>query len=549
MYEAFFSLEDSPFVLTPDPRFLFRSKSHHGILASLLYGITSQKGLMALFGDVGSGKTTLCRALLRELPKEIQSALVLNPHLSDAELVGAILDDLGVERQGSTKGELMTLLSNYLLAAGAGGKTVVVILDEAQQMSVEALEQIRILSNLETPTRKLLQMVLVGQPELEEKLQRRELRQLDQRIGIRCYLRPLSKQETFRYIEHRLRVAGLVGALPFTRGALSAIYQYSRGIPRVINLASDRGLTAGYTARARFITASMVRTAIRNLEGLRRRPLARSWRVALAAGLLGAVLAGGAGAVYWSGWPNGPIRFGGGPSVQAPTRSPELAVTIPASLSPREQAPRPDGARNLMAQLLKLWRVNEDLSDGVITAWPVAANGSPEVPAIAARYQLAATFLPETTLAELRAIALPALVELNDPLGRRLHLLRWIERDALVLLAPSGEEVRHTFESVEPLWTRAAWVLWRNMDQLPLDPMQEMTPTVLATVALRLHKLGHLTAPLPSRYEGRLQQAVRDFQRDVGLPDDGIVGPRTTLALSRVVGGKFNPTFAEVPSR
>ena len=194
MYEAYYSLEDPPFVLTPDPRFLLRSKGHHEILATLLYGITSQKGLMALVGDVGTGKTTLCRALLRELPDNVQSALVLNPHLSDADLIGTILDDLGVERRGTTKGELMATLSQYLLAAGSEGKTVLVIVDEAQQMSVESLEQIRILSNLETATRKLLQILLVGQPELEEKLKLNELRQLDQRIGIRSYLQPLPRK-------------------------------------------------------------------------------------------------------------------------------------------------------------------------------------------------------------------------------------------------------------------------------------------------------------------------------------------------------------------
>jgi len=151
MYEAYYSLEDPPFVLTPDPRFLLRSKGHHEILATLLYGITSQKGLMALVGDVGTGKTTLCRALLRELPDSVQSALVLNPHLSDADLIGTILDDLGVERRGATKGELMAALSQYLLATGSEGKTVLVIVDEAQQMGVESLEQIRILSTSRPP--------------------------------------------------------------------------------------------------------------------------------------------------------------------------------------------------------------------------------------------------------------------------------------------------------------------------------------------------------------------------------------------------------------
>ena len=277
MYEAFFSLEDAPFVLTPDPRFLLRSKGHHEILSTLLYGITSQKGLMALIGDVGTGKTTLCRALLRELPETVQSALVLNPHLSDTELLGAILDDLGIERRGTTKGELMTVLSQHLLAAGEQGKTVVVILDEAQQMGVEALEQIRILSTLETATRKLLQIVLAGQPELEEKLKRRELRQLDQRISIRCYLKPLSKRDTFRYVEHRMRIAGLPGALPFTRSALNRIYGFSGGIPRVINMVCDRALMAAYSARAREVAPGLIRNAIRNIEGQSGR---KRWRAA-----------------------------------------------------------------------------------------------------------------------------------------------------------------------------------------------------------------------------------------------------------------------------
>ena len=389
MYEAFFNLEDSPFSLTPDPRFLFRSKGHHGVLSTLVYGITSQKGVMALIGDVGTGKTTLCWALMRELPEHVQSALVLNPHLSDSELLAAILHDLGVEHGGATKGELMAALHNFLLGAGGEGKTVVVILDEAQRMSVRALEQIRILSNLETPKRKLLQIVLVGQPELEEKLKRRELRQVDQRIGIRCSLRPLSKRETFRYIEHRLRVAGLVGTLPFRPGALSRIYRYSRGIPRVINQLSDRVLAVGCSFRAREITAAMVKTAIEHLEGTRRRRRARDWRPALAACLIGALLLSGMAAIFWRG---------------------RLAVGAAASVTAR--AGLPSGA----------------------------------------------TFLPRTTLAELRAMALPAVLELNEPSGPRSYLLQRITDDAIFLVTPSGQEVRHTPNGLEPLWTHSAWV-------------------------------------------------------------------------------------------
>src|SRR5207245_9213967 len=197
MYEPFSGLVSSPFGLTPNPRFLFRSSVHHEILSLLLYGVTTSKGVMLLLGDVGTGKTTLCRALLRELPAEAESVLVLNPHLSETELVGAILDDLGLVRRGSTKGALMTVLSHHLLAAGGEGKTVVVVIDEAQQMSVGALEQVRILSTLEAQDRKLLQIGLAGQPELEAMLARPALDTPEQGDAVRRRRAPLSDRHTF----------------------------------------------------------------------------------------------------------------------------------------------------------------------------------------------------------------------------------------------------------------------------------------------------------------------------------------------------------------
>jgi general secretion pathway protein A len=617
VYEAFFSLEDSPFVLTPDPRFLLRSKGHHEILGTLLYGITSQKGLMALIGDVGTGKTTLCRALLRELPKEVQSALVLNPHLSDAELIGTILDDLGIERRGTTKGELMTELSQHLLAAGSEGKTVVVILDEAQQMSVEALEQIRILSTLETATRKLLQIVLVGQPELEEKLARRELRQLDQRIGIRCHLKPLTRKDTLRYIEHRLRIAGLPGALPFTRPAMARIFRYSRGIPRVINLVCDRALMAAFSARAREVSPVTVRRAIRNLEGETRRRrrlrrpqlpwgrMARTAAMATAAGVV--LLAGVAAAGYWNGrgglFPSSPVaKFpspgvalsvpGAAPAgtrpsppaqaavrasapapvVQAPVAAalpgpavqPAVATAAPAPQAPPTKAPAPpipppvappaqkpeamqplprEATQALVVQLLRLWGVHDDFSPAALAAWPRSVDGRLDLTAVAGRYQLAVTELPATTLPELQAIGLPTILEVRDRNGTRGLLLRRMGGDSATLLTPAGEEIRFSQASLDGAWTRSAWFIWRNVDQVPSDPHQELNPIVLATLAVRLHKLGHLSPPLPAGNTDRFQQGVRRFQKAIGLEEDGIVGPRTTLALSRVIGGRFSPTI------
>jgi general secretion pathway protein A len=572
VYEAFFSLEDAPFVLTPDPRFLLRSKGHHEVLSTLIYGITSQKGLMALIGDVGTGKTVLCRALLRELPKEVRSALVLNPYLSDAELLGAILDDLGVERRGSTKGELMNVLSQYLLSAGSEGKTVVVILDEAQQMSIDALEQIRILSTLETATRKLLQIVLVGQPELEEKLERRELRQLDQRIGIRCYLRPLSRKETFRYIEHRLRIAGLPGPMPFARGALMRIYAYSRGIPRVINLVCDRALTAAFSARAREVTSALVKAAVRNLEGespRRRRGAGLAHRLTVgklgrvAATVAGVLLVGAvATAGYRSVWNPGTLHFlprsvSSAPPAQQSTVSPSAGALATSMSTPSDAPARAPGAsraepvassrgglKGLLASALTLWGVNEDLSDQAIAAWPLGSDGTPDVPAIAARYQLSATRLPETTLDELRAINLPAILEMNDGSATPVYLLSRLDGTLATLTLPSGEQRQVPVEELDGSWAHSSWVIWRNVDMLPVDPVHELTPIVVATLALRLQKLGLLDPPMPTGNTERFQGAVRRFQSSTGLTQDGIVGPRTTLALSRVVAGRFGPTLA-----
>jgi len=590
MYEAYYSLEYPPFVLTPDPRFLLRSKGHHEILGALLYGITSQKGLMALVGDVGTGKTTLCRALLRDLPDNVQSALLLNPHLSDVDLIATLLDDLGVERRGSTKGELMATLSQHLLATGSEGKTVLVIVDEAQQMSVECLEQVRILSNLETPTRKLLQILLVGQPELEAKLRLNELRQLDQRIGIRCYLKPLPRKETYRYVEHRMRIAGLPGALPFTRGSLAQIYKFSRGIPRVINLVCDRALMAGYSNRVREITPSLVASAARNLEGGRhgRHRYTRVWtggrslrRAVLVTGLAIALLAVGGGAAGYLGlWrvdglraavrstslqPAAPMVAAASappaPSVSAAALAPVVPTasmtpdpaSAPASVSAAaataariEGSTALDTQRQLMTQLLAIWGVPDATWGKAVPPWPLKADGSLDVAGVAARYQLVATYVPAMTLSDLRSIGLPALLELADAPAGRPHLLRWIGRETATLVSPSGEEARFALNTLDPAWTRAAWIVWRNVDQLPVDPREDMTPAALSTIALRLQKLGYLSAPTPSSYDGRFQQAVRRFQRAVGeLHEDGVVGPRTVMALSRVAGGRSSPSIVE----
>ncbi len=269
MYLSFYGLTEKPFNLTPDVHFLFPSKIHREALVHLLFGIDNHKGFILLSGEVGSGKTTLCRTLLKEMKRNTEVAFVINPFLSELELIKTINEDLGIQTTGKTKKELIDELNKFLLDVKNTDRNVVIIIDEAQNLPLPVLEEIRILGNLETEKEKLLQIVLVGQPELRKTLRSPQLKQLNQRIAVRCHLRALTKQELEHYIYHRLQVAGSDGNITFTRGAISRIYQYSSGIPRLINVICDHCLLAGYVENTKNITASIVRRAVKEISGSR----------------------------------------------------------------------------------------------------------------------------------------------------------------------------------------------------------------------------------------------------------------------------------------
>lgn len=268
MYEEFFGLKEKPFNLTPDPRFFFLSENHRGAFEHLLYGIKEREGFILITGEVGAGKTTLCRALINKIESQsTDSALILNPMFSGQELLQCILSDFGIQTKATTKKELLDELNQFLLNQQAANRNSILIIDEAQNLPLPVLEEIRILSNLETEKEKLLQIILMGQVELKEKLSLPRLRQLNQRISIRYHLQPLGRDEAPRYIQHRLTVAGSSGDIHFTPGALREIYRYSQGIPRLINLASDRALLAGYAEQSREIQRQTVMKGLKSLEG------------------------------------------------------------------------------------------------------------------------------------------------------------------------------------------------------------------------------------------------------------------------------------------
>src|SRR5687768_8582976 len=261
MYLEHYGLNEPPFSITPDPRFVYLSERHRDALAHLLYGVGQGGGggFVQLTGEVGTGKTTLCRLLLEQLPENARVALVLNPKLSPIELLETICEELHIEigqRRGSLK-SLVDALNIYLLEAYAQGLRVVLIIDEAQNLSTEALEQVRLLTNLETATQKLLQIILLGQPELRDMLARPELRQLAQRITARYHLTPLSAAETEAYLRHRYAIAGGL-RFPFNRAAVKRIHAHSGGVPRLTNVIAERSLLAGYAHEQAVLDARMV---------------------------------------------------------------------------------------------------------------------------------------------------------------------------------------------------------------------------------------------------------------------------------------------------
>jgi general secretion pathway protein A len=268
MYEEFYGLKEKPFNLTPDPRFFFLSENHRVAFQHLLYGIKEKEGFILITGEVGAGKTTLCRVLIDKVESSTTDcALILNPMFSGQELLQSILSDFGIQSQATTKKELVDDLNRFLLSQQAANRNSILIIDEAQNFPLPVLEEIRILSNLDTEKEKLLQIILMGQIELKEKLSLPRLRQLNQRISIRYHLQTLGKEEVPRYIQHRLTVAGSSGDIHFAPGALREIYHYSQGIPRLINLASDRALLAGYVQQIRHIKREVVIRGLKSLEG------------------------------------------------------------------------------------------------------------------------------------------------------------------------------------------------------------------------------------------------------------------------------------------
>src|SRR5271165_87555 len=430
MYLSFFGLSEKPFAITPDPRYLYLSERHAEALAHLLYGINEAGGFIQLTGEVGTGKTTVVRTLLSRLPQHADVAVILNPRITPAEFLLTICEELGVGVADSDRDsvkQMVDALNRRLLEAHAEGRRIIVIVDEAQNLSADVLEQVRLLTNLETPAQKLLQIILIGQPELRDLLERTDLRQLAQRITGRYHLSPLDAVDTRAYVRHRLRVAGVATEI-FTAGALSEVHRLSAGIPRVINVCCDRALLGAYTQEQRKITAGLMRRAAGEVYGRRFAPAWIGWAV-------GSVAVAALAMTAWGGWQlwshtsarraSAAAAAGAAASIpNAPAASaalPQEAAATVAASAPLSGATAaiPGAARSLDALLDVSRGGNEsEAYRQLLALWGVAIKEDRDPCGQAQRLGFAC-FDQRGSWAEVRVLNRPAVLSLTDDKGIR----------------------------------------------------------------------------------------------------------------------------------
>lgn len=531
MYLQFYGLAEPPFSITPDPRFVFLSERHRDALAHLLYGIGQggSGGFVQLTGEVGTGKTTLCRLLLEQMPADTRVALVLNPRLSPVELVETICEELKLDVEpvrGSLKG-LVDRLNTYLLRAYGDGLRVVLIIDEAQNLSFEALEQVRLLTNLETATQKLLQIILLGQPELRETLARPELRQLTQRITARFHLTPLSADETEDYLRHRLAVAGCQ-RFPFSRLAVRRVHQHAGGVPRLINVIADRALTAGYVGELSQIGEKDVERAAREaLASTAQR--ARPWLLSTVAVLIVALAFG------WL-WRS---REAPEPPLESPgSAAAEETQAAAAARAPAAGLIDEAGLRSLI-----------EASDGtsyaawnhLLALWTLRARDADVRTAQRCPLQLGAgvyCLRSAGSLAKLETLRRPVVLRLGSG-GREAWAVLLGSGEARVRLLLDGETVEAPRALFERLWLGEFHVIWRAPGFISGNLRRGDSGPAIDWLALRLVESRHLTAlsPGPQSFDPALEDAVRRLQSAHGLIPDGIVGPETLLAATTHTAG------------
>lgn len=529
MYTEYFGLKEKPFSIAPDPQYFYMSQGHREALAHLLYGIRSEGGFVLLTGEVGTGKTTVCRLLLQMIPPDTETAFILNPKLTAEELLGTVCDEFGITYPPGTASikTFVSLINDFLLKVHEKSHKAVLIIEEAQNLTPDVLEQIRLLTNLETNERKLLQIIMLGQPELRDILSRPELRQLSQRITARYHLGALSKKEVPSYVNYRLSVAGLLRSHPFPRSTLRPLFSLTQGVPRMINIILDRALLGAFAEGKDKVDRKTLVTAAREVRGERKDVRTR---------FLFQTVLGGFALLTCAALASGFYYYGSG--VRVGSKTVFSARLQDSSEGKNASSPSQPGLRTSLSDkdeayrtLFSEWQVEYEPADNRTVCDQAARRGL---------YCLEAT----GTIASLRRIDRPAVLVLKDEDGTKHYAALTALSDKTATLA-SGEDLRTVnIEEVEQTWTGDYLLIWRgppNVDQLlkpgSRGPLVTWLDRQLAVVQGRPARVNK-----EQIYDEEIMRHVREFQKTAGLQPDGIAGPRTIMQIA-VIAGEGGPVL------
>jgi general secretion pathway protein A len=559
MYLSFFGLNEKPFAITPDPRYLYLSERHAEALAHLLYGINEAGGFVQLTGEVGTGKTTIVRSLLAQTPKNAEIALILNPKMTAPEFLLTICEELGIgvpDTATESLKDLVDILSGYLLRAHAGGRRVVVVVDEAQNLAPAVLEQVRLLTNLETNTRKLLQIILIGQPELRELLGRNELRQLAQRITGRYHLNPLTHDETAAYVRHRLRVAGATSDI-FSPTALSEVYRLAVGVPRVINVVCDRALLGAYSMDRHRVTASLVRYAAAEVFGKRFSPRWVPW---LGTALVAAMVAL-TSVLLWNlrPWHSMLHAAAATPSVKRDTRQypgpaaaggAAPAVAGSGALTP-VTARSPPGSRLVFSghELTELLarHAGETDTDSAFSKlfglWRIQYVPAGVDPCSQASNQGLECLNQRGSFGQLRLYNRPAILMLNDDAGASHQVVLTALDDERASIQLGGALHEVSIGELSRYWFGDFVMLWRPGTAQVKSLSQGMRGDDVRWLRQSLQRVegARSDGPVSDVFDADLSKLVREFQRQHRLTVDGIAGVQTQIVLASAVAPADSP--------
>jgi general secretion pathway protein A len=546
MYAAYFGLKQEPFSIAPDPRLLFMSEQHREALAHLLYGVQGGGGFVLLTGEIGTGKTTVCRSFLEQVPKQVQLAYIFNPKLTVIELLETVCHEFGVPMElpahrAATVKDYLDPLNEFLLQSHAAGRNSVLVIDEAQNLAPEVLEQLRLLTNLETSERKLLQIILIGQPELRDMLARPELEQLAQRVIARYHLRAMAPQESELYVRHRLEACGLQRPLPFNRAALRSIHAATGGVPRRINLLCDRALLGAYANGQGEVTRRVVRQAAAEVFPRGSQPRQAWSRTALTAAV---ALVAAAGLLAASTRVVEPMQSARLALAAKPT--PATTTTPSVAAAPRSTpVPAPVAVSAPVAVPVKIAEASPPptLLHDQNAAWRELAalwklplpEGHGDACAALAREQVHC-FSKNLSLAVIRQLGRPGIVTLDSATGQPSYAVLIALTDHTATLAAAGTEQTVTLTALAQRWSGDFGTLWRAPEGYRGDPRDGQGGPAVDWVALQLASARGDAAPKAAKLDPALRDAVRTFQVAQGLPADGRPGPLTYMQLNRAAG-------------